>query len=290
MKYEYIDNENKLFNYMKALKENETEIIALDIEGESNLHQYGEKLCLVQIYDGKDAVIIDPFVTPIDRTKKIFENRSIMKIMYDAPGDRAFLYKNCGIDTLSIFDLQAAVCLLDYEKRDLSSVLKQALQIEGTKSKKKYQKYNWVTRPLDSKAIEYAIEDVIYLFDLKDRLLSEIVEKGLLEKFILRNLQAQNKPHIYDKRPKLMRSRNFLELKNKEQGVFEKLFNTREEHAKKLNLPPNSVLLNDLLFKLTTSKVNLQKTNLGKNIPERTKDQIFEEMERILLNFPENSI
>ena len=201
MKYEYIDSDKKLYDYIDRLKENEIEVIALDIEGESNLHHYGEQLCLLQVFDGKDAVLIDPFETPLEPIQRFIENRSILKIMYDAPGDRAFLYKNCGIDTLSVLDLKAAIELLDFEKKDLASVLKQTLGVDSGKSKKRLQRYNWTRRPLDDYAIEYALADVTYLFALKDRLLAELIGKRLLEKFILRNIQAQNKPHIYDTRP-----------------------------------------------------------------------------------------
>lgn len=282
MEYEYIDNETKLLLYINELKVNGTEIVALDIEGESNLHHYGEQLCLIQIYDGKKTVIIDPFVTPVKKIQSLLENRSIMKIMFDAPGDRAFLYKNCGIDILSVLDLQTAVSLLDYEKRDLSSVLKQALNFEDGKSKKRYQKYNWTTRPLDSDAIEYAIDDVLYLFKLKEQLLPAIIENGLLDKFLLKNIQTQNKPHLYDKRPKLLHSKEFKKLKNAEQLIFEKLFNTREDHAKEINRPPYFVLPNEMLFKLASSETKPQKTILGKGLPENLKIQIVEEMEKIL--------
>ncbi|MDP7421702.1 MAG: HRDC domain-containing protein [bacterium] len=282
MNYTYIDSGQKLSTYIENLAENKTEMLALDIEGESNLHQYGEKLCLVQLYDGKDAVIIDPFKTSMKELKKILENRSILKIMFDAPGDRAFLYKNCRIDTMSILDIQAAVLLLEYEKRDLSSVLKQALQIDTKKSKKKFQQYNWNTRPLSDRAIEYALEDVIHLFELKDLLLSELVEQDLLERFILKNLQGQNKPHIYNKKPKLLRSRNFRELTTQEQGVFKKLFEIRENNARKLNCPPHYLLPNDLLFTLVTLKKKLQSSDFGKRIPPRDRQKIIPLMQQAI--------
>ena len=120
--------------------------------------------------------------------KKFLEDRSIMKIMYDAAGDRAFLFKKYGIDLKTILDLQVAVSLLNFEKRDLSSILTKTLNVDTGKSKKKFQRYNWTRRPLSSTAIEYAIEDVIYLFELKDKLLSEIIKSGLLEQFIMKNL------------------------------------------------------------------------------------------------------
>jgi len=278
----YIDSGDKLFNYSNELLNNKTETIALDIEGESNLHSYGEKLCLVQIYDGKQAVIIDPFKVPVRLLKEILENRSIMKIMFDAAGDRAFLYKNNEIDLKSVLDLQVAVGLLDYENRDLSSVLAKALDIDSGRSKKKFQKYNWSTRPLKPEAVEYAIEDVTHLFELKDRLLSDIIKNGLIEKFILKNLQVQNKPHVYNTRPKLLREGAFKHLKKNEQIIFEKILAIREEFAKKLNFPPNLVLPNEQLFTLATGVTRIQDVKLCNRIPPGIKEQLVEQIQKSL--------
>jgi ribonuclease D len=281
-KYDYIDSENKLSKYISDLKENKIDTIALDIEGESNLHQYGEKLCLVQIYDGNNACIIDPFKTPMNLIKQILENRSIMKIMFAAPGDRVFLYRNCGIDTISILDLQAAVLLLDYQKNDLSSVLKRALNIGEGKSKKRFQKYNWNKRPLDDTAIDYALGDVIHMFKLKDHLFAEIIRKGLLDKFILRNLQVQNKPYAHEKSPGIIRSSRFKGLSNDEKKILTKLFEIREKYAKKINLAPNSVVPNDILFEMAANNIKAKDIHLGRRIPEKTGKHIIEEMEKIL--------
>lgn len=282
MNYKYIDSAGKLASHLHRLKDVGRDMIALDLEGEFNLHRYGEKLCLIQIYDGKDAAIIDPFKISMAHIKRFLENRSILKIMYDASGDRAFMYKNYGIDLFSILDLQEAVGLLGYEKTGLKSTLKEILNIDGGKSKKKFQTYNWNRRPIDSRAIEYAIEDVLYLFDLKDKLIHKIIEKGLLEKYILKNLQVQNKPHVYSKKPKLLESGKYKSFKIEQQRVFEKLFEIRERYAKNINLPPNSVFTNELLYKLTEAQTAVTDMEFGKRISMKVKNKIIEEIKKVL--------
>ncbi len=282
MDYKYIDKAGKLAAYTHNMKTAGRDTVALDLEGEFNLHQYGEKLCLLQVYDGKNTAIIDPFKISMEHIKRFLENRSFLKIMYDASGDRAFMFKNYGIDILSILDLQEAVDLLEHEKSDLKSVLKKILKIDDGKSKKKLQKYNWTRRPLDKNAIEYAIEDVLYLFDLKDRLLPEIIKRGLLDQFILKNLQAQNKPHIYSTKPKLFSSGRFMSLNKEKQGIFEKLFRIREQYAKNTNLPPNSVLQNDLLYELAESQIAVRDVTFGKRVPESIKQKIVADIEKVL--------
>jgi len=282
MNYRHIDSAEKLSRHLNGLRSARIDTVTLDLEGESNLHQYGEMLCLIQMYDGKDAAIIDPFKTPMKPIKKFLEDRSIMKIMYDAAGDRAFLFKNYGIDLRSILDLQPAVGLLNFEKRDLSSVLTTALNMDARKSKKKFQRYNWTRRPISDAAIKYAIEDVIYLFELKDKLLSEIIKSGLLDQFILKNLQVQNKPHIYNSKPKLFQSGRYIGLTDREKRIFERLFEVRDKFAKIINYPPNSVLANNLLFDLTTANITVREVAFTDRIPLKIKNGIIEELEKVI--------
>lgn len=274
MNFKYIDSGERLFNYLESLRESRVEAVALDIEGESNLHSYGEKLCLVQVCDGKDVVIIDPFKVSVKMIKQLAEDRSIMKIMFDAAGDRAFLYKNNGIDLKSVLDLQVAVGLLEYENRDLSSVISKALGIEPARSKKKFQRYNWGSRPLRSEALEYAAGDVVHLFALKDALLADIIGRGLIEKFILRNMQVQNKPHVYSSKPKLLRDGAFRHLDRKTQAAFEKILSAREEVAKKFDLPPNLLLTKEQLLALATGSAKIRDVRFASRVPPAARDML----------------
>lgn len=196
--------------------------------------------------------------------------------MFDAQGDRAFLYKNERADLMSVLDLQPAVELLGYAKRDLTTVLQQSLHIEPQVSKKKFQRYNWTRRPISSEALEYALGDVNYLFALKDRLLYKIIEEGLLDSYILKNLQVQNKPHNYPNRPGILRSGRFKNLNSRSQKLVEELYKLRDIYAKQLNLPPNSVFANDQLFKLARGDMHPDDVRFGKNVAKSIQESIYE--------------
>jgi len=278
VEFEYIDNDQMFTDYYKGLKESETDIIALDIEGESNLHEYGEKLCLIQIYDGCKAVLIDPFMVNQELLKKIIENRKIMKVMFDAGGDRAFLFKNNKMDILTILDLQVAVGLLGYEKRDLGSVLKHALNFDPGRSKKKFQKYNWTRRPLHKDAIQYALEDVTLLLKLKDHLLSEIISRGLFEVFTMKNIQVQNKAHIYNSVPGLLRSGQFRKLPKDQQLLFKKLFYIRDKYAQRINFPPHSLVHNSILFNISEGINSAAEINFSSQVPSDVKTKLINDI------------
>ncbi|NRA38985.1 MAG: hypothetical protein HRU15_12650 [Planctomycetes bacterium] len=92
-------------------------------------------------------------------------------------------------------------------------------------------------------------------------------EKGLTEEFILKNIQTQNKPHIYHSKPKLLRNAQFKSLSHLQKEVFKEIFHLREQFAKELNLPPNSIIENVLLPKLVTQKVALTVNVFGNRVP-----------------------
>ncbi|MDA3849710.1 MAG: hypothetical protein PF447_00390 [Spirochaetaceae bacterium] len=163
--FRYITKDKELKDYLQHLKDLRLNSLAVDFEGEYNLHRYGEHLCLIQIFDGKEYTLIDPLNMDVSLIRDFFEDPRILKIFYDCTGDRTLLYRKYNINLSGVLDLMPAVELLDFPKKNLNAVLEQVLSIEN-KSSKKYQRYNWMTRPISSDALLYALEDVKYLHDL----------------------------------------------------------------------------------------------------------------------------
>ena len=95
--------------------------ISLDTEYNNHLHAYGQQLCLIQIYDGTRSIAIDPFGIKDEVLRNLFEDRDVLKIMYDAPSDISLLVNAKNITIKSILDLRQGVELLEYDKKDLHS-------------------------------------------------------------------------------------------------------------------------------------------------------------------------
>jgi ribonuclease D len=241
MDYTWIKKKRELAAYVFGLEERKNCIVALDIEAELNLHAYGQKLCLVQIFDGTDKVLIDPLDIDNQTLKSFFESRSILKIVYDASSDSSLLKNAYDIEMKSLLDLRPAVELLNYEKKDLHSVIAAELGV-ALNHKLKFQRHNWGRRPFDKEAIEYAVNDVTYLFKLKDALLNRLHEKNLLDIFILKNLQVQNKDYAIDPRDRYKRTKGYHALTVEEKAVFRKIFDIREKYAEMCNQPSYNVI------------------------------------------------
>ena len=278
--YTYIAQNTELAAYLKRLKERGVKEVALDLEGEFNLHVYGERFCLLQLYDGEEEVVVDPFTVAGDLMRDLLENRNLLKITYDSTSDRVLLAKTHGIVMNSILDLRPAVELLDFERNDLSSVLGESLGLAAPGSKKRFQQYDWTKRPIDPAAIEYAIRDVRHLFELKDALLERLVRGGRLEEYILENLKRQDRPPETDRKPGVFRSGRHRRLTPSQQKEFQRLYDIRDRHARELDLPPNTVISNNDLFALAADEISTADVTGNRRLPPDRLTRIIAEISR----------
>ena len=277
MNYINIENEAELRSYLKKFEDKELHIIALDIEAESNLHAYGEKLCLTQIFDGVNNIIIDPFKIDNDTLKLLFENTNILKVMYDAGSDLSLLKNTADIEIKSILDLRPAAELLNYEKKDLHSVIVFELGIFLEK-KKKYQQYNWINRPVSEQAIDYALNDVMHLLALKDIILAKLCAKKLFEPFLLKNLQIQNKDYTRNPEDKYRKINGYSRLQNDKKAVFRRVFDIREKYAKLYDMTPHNVIHKADLIKIVKDAKDIDEIRFTKRVSMDLIQDILHEL------------
>ena len=256
-------------------------MIALDFEGEFNLHRYGEHLCLIQIFDGEEQVVIDPLV--MKQTQPLidlFEKPDLPKLMYDASIDLALVQHIYGVRLLSILDLRPAVTLLGFERQDLSSVLKEVLGREPL-GKRKYQMYDWTRRPIDRAAMSYAMGDVLPLFELKERLFASLQEQGLMDAYLLQNLMVQNGPIRPMHQDRHARAKGYRHLDQTQQTRFKALFEIRDELAREADVPPHMLFPNQDLLELarqTTlsgSGSARMEERVGRRVPRSVRERLL---------------
>jgi len=280
MNYQYIKNKHELRSYLESFEDKKPYIIALDIEAELNLHEYGEKLCLIQIFDGTNQVIIDPLEIDNHTLKILFESRYILKIVYDASSDSSLLKNTYDIDIKSLLDLRPAVELLHYDKQDLHSVIIAELGITLT-SKSKYQRHNWTKRPIDKQAIDYALNDVIYLFKLKDALFTRLYTRNLLDVFILKNLQVQNKDYARNPEDRYRNIKGYYALSDDEKGIFKRVFDVREKYAKMCNMPAYNVIKREDLLNIARDKRYIDEIRFPNRLSTDLIQRIITELKNV---------
>lgn len=266
-KYNTIDSDEKLKQYIEYLKKNNLLSIGMDFEGEFNLHIYGEHLCLIQIFDTEEFHIIDPFKVSAQSIKEFLEDKKIEKIMFSCDSDAALIKKQFEINLKNIFDVRIIALELGFEK-GYSATVEKYLDIDiGSKaSKKKNQMTNWLKRPLTDKQIQYALEDVAYLHDLK-RVLVNIAEEEKVLDSAMKKMKTAGKITKLPK-PGWTKVTNWKRLNKKDKIFLKHFFIARDIVAKKFNVPAVRILekrkLVDLL-KCYEDDVKLKKTIKNRN-------------------------
>jgi len=277
MNYSYIKNNHEFASFLNKLEDKKLSTLALDTEAELNLHAYGETLCLIQTFDGEDQVLIDPLKIENSLLKSLFENRSILKIIYDATSDLSLMKNAYDIEIKSILDLRPAVALLSYEKQDLHSVITAELGvIIGNKAK--FQKHNWMIRPIAKEAIDYALNDVIYLLKLKDNLLKKLNDRQLMDKYILSNLKVQNKDYTRNPEEKYTHINGYQKLHEHEKLIALEIGQIIEKYARLYNIPSHWVINKNSIVDIVKDPDCLDKIHLPNKFSGDSTQSILNEL------------
>ncbi len=222
--------------------------VAMDFEEESNLHCYGEHVCIIQLFDKKRYYIIDAIELAktedgISAMKALLEG-PVEKIMFACQSDAALARKALDIQLKNIFDVRVIAIELGFNG-NLTALIERNLGIktEDASRKKKYQTANWMRRPIPEQQIEYALSDVEYLFDLKDSLLKEM-ESTLTKSqqgkvcHAMKTCAVQKRPE----RPGWEKICNFKLLSANERIYIKHFFVARDGLARKDNVPASRIL------------------------------------------------
>ncbi len=227
--------------------------IAVDTESNS-LFAYKEEVCLVQISTPDQDFLFDPFVLKdLSLLGTLFNNPAQEKIFHASEYDLICLKRDFMFEFANIFDTMIAARILGESQVGLGSLLLNKFEINLDK---KYQRANWGLRPLPPEMLDYARLDTHYLFQLRDELEKQLIEKQLIdlarEDFILA-CAAEARNHDNHQAGFLKPGTTNHTDPLKAAMIYE-LCLYRDEQAKKANLPHFKVLSNDILFELADQK------------------------------------
>ena len=147
-----------------------------------------DRLCLIQLRnESNKKVYLIQFDQNISlanskNIKSLMEDKSLTKIFHYARFDMAVLKENLNINVKNIFCTKIASKLTrTYSSRHgLKDLVKEILNIELDKTE---QTSDWSQKKLTKQQIQYAMNDVIYLSDLKKNLESKLLETKRLKTF-----------------------------------------------------------------------------------------------------------
>lgn len=256
MDYTFISKASELNALVLRWKEQGIESVAMDFEEESNLHCYGEHVCIIQLYDKRDYYILDALALAKTgeglAAMKSFLEGPVEKVMFACQSDAALARKALGIQMRDVYDVRVLALALGFNG-NLTGLIERNLgiSVESTSQKKKYQTANWMRRPIPKEQIEYALSDVRYLFELKESLVAEIDQKlkPAERKKVAHDLSTcaeQKNPE----RPGWEKICNFKLLSRTEKVYIRYFFLARDGLARKADVPATRILPKQLIVQM----------------------------------------
>ncbi len=236
--YTLAQNDRELSALVARLRTQRIARLAIDVEGENNLHTYGIHVSLIQLFDGKEGAIVD-VLSIRDRAllRQLLENAPWVLVWFDAANDLLSFQHALDIRPSPTRDLAIAARLLG-KPGGLHAMTGQP---GSASAKDRFQKSNWMRRPLSRALLEYAISDVTHLLELDDAFDAELRQKGLREEFEARNIAAQNAERTWDPLSNYVRIPGYNRLPRERQRFAKILWHARELYGKQHDLPPGNV-------------------------------------------------
>ncbi len=230
------DDFNEVVDYLEGLS-----WIGFDTEfvGEKT---YIPILCLIQIVSENDIYLIDTLrVRDLRQFLGILENPEILKMTHAGDNDYRLLHILYSIVPKNTFDTQIAAGFTGYNyPAGFGKIVEKELRITLAKS---HTVADWEARPLDPKALDYAIEDVKYLPALFEKLnarLSKLKREGWAKE----EYQKWEDPAFYVFNPnKELLANDFVhQLDFREKIFLMRLYQWRVDKAREINVPREQVL------------------------------------------------
>jgi len=244
--------------------------VAVDTEADS-LHNYPEKVCLIQISTAAGDELVDPLAgLNLDALLEALTGHEL--ILHAADYDLRMLLKHHRFVPGAIFDTMLAARLLGEKQFGYSHLVDKFL---GVKLEKGPQKANWALRPLTERMAAYARNDTRYLKPLTDQLkpqLSALGRLGWHQETCARLIAECTQPRPSDD-DSVWRVKGSHALGRAALAVLRALWQWREAEAVAANRPPFFVLSHEVLVNLADAAASHQPVEplLPRHLSERRR-------------------
>lgn len=228
-------------------------------------------ICLIQVASPKGFFLIDPLkVDNLEPFLELIRDPRILKITHAGENDYRLLYQNLGTLPNNIFDTQVAAAFAGYKYPvSFGRLVEGEL---GVVLGKGYAVADWQSRPFSAKQLDYAIDDVRYLYQLWQSLQSKLESRGRLT-WALEECAVFATADFYDRDPhhEALHSDLMRHLKSRERIFLMRLFAWRTDEARRLNYSKEMILPSKLISMIVRT-VRSGKAALLENrrLPDKT--------------------
>lgn len=266
------------------------QLLAVDTESNS-MYVYYEQVCLIQLsacLNPDDVTtptdyIIDPLaLDDLSPLGELFANSNTEIIFHAAEYDVMCLKRDFGFEFVNLFDTYIAARTLGWEQVGLAALLESFFDIQVNK---RFQQADWTVRPLPRDQLMYAQMDTHFLPTLRQKLLAELQQNGLIEEAYeyFHELAATPAAQKETDMEGFWRIKTARDLEPQELAVLREIYLWREHVAQERNLPPYKILSNaELLLIAIEMPQNLTQLRRLNIVTRNSVDRYGQEILRVV--------
>ncbi len=211
---------------------------------------YAPELCLIQIADERSAACIDPLaMDDLSPLGALLAEPAMTKIFHSCRQDLEALDTRTPIHASNLYDTQLAAAFCGYgDQVSYAALVDSVCAVHLPKS---HTRADWSRRPLPEAQLEYALDDVKYLPELRHELDRRLERKGRIAWHREACREAVNPAHYrFAPDDAWVRLRGIDRLDAVGQICAKKLAAWREQRAHDRNLPRGWILATPALLQI----------------------------------------
>ncbi|WP_322153863.1 ribonuclease D [Paratractidigestivibacter sp.] len=277
----YISTQDELDAYCEQARA--CRVIAVDTEFLRE-KTYFPRLCLIQVNAGGAIAAIDPIlIEDLTPLASIFEDADVVKVFHACSQDLEVIFDGMGCTCNNVFDTQVAAAFLGHRQQIGYGALVEAYT--GVSLAKAEALTDWSRRPLDPEQLVYAEDDVRYLPDIYESMVSELIERDRLA-WVLPEMAEVSDPARYQKDPAdaYLRLKRAASLTRRQLAIAREVCRWREETAATRDVPRKWLLSDEVIVELCrrtpTSLPRLRRIRGLEKSPEGDCRQVIAAIER----------
>lgn len=211
---------------------------------------YESKLCLVQVAGGDEVVLVDP-TGNLDLAPfwDLVTDEDVLTVVHAGKEDFEVCLRATGKPPRNVFDVQIAAGFVGYGYP--MSLVRLVGEIARRRISKAQTLTDWLRRPLTEAQLRYAVEDVIHLPVIHDRLAAELERTGRTS-WAAEDFRRLEEPEYYQPpvEDRLFRLRGTKRLDGLGLVVLALLIDWRDRWAQQRNRPLRALMRDDVLVEI----------------------------------------
>ncbi len=249
---------------------------------------YYPKLCLVQMAGpGVEPHALDPLETDLDWEPfyELMADASVMKVFHAARQDLEIFFNEQGVLPTPIFDTQIAAMVCGYGDQVAYNAL--VRDLTGHALEKNAQFTDWSRRPLSDKQMTYALNDVVYLREVYEKINAQLESQSRTH-WVFEETAILTDPGLYQNNPDTAWER--IKIRSDKPEIFailKELAAWREREAQRRNVPRGRVLKDDALADIALYKA--KSPDSLKRIRSLPKDWTKNDKAKMLISLVQNA-